>query len=64
MTMMIAVIIMVMVMTMTKKMQDEWLQLLYDYETFNGLLMTLLKGQCHKICCFRFFFMNLLNPSP
>jgi hypothetical protein len=55
MTMIIAVIIMVMVMTTTKKMQDELLQLLYDDETFKALLMTLLKGQCHEIFCFRFF---------
>jgi hypothetical protein len=40
MTMILAVIIMVVVMTMTKKMQDERLQLLYDYETFKVMLMT------------------------
>ncbi len=25
---------------------------------------TVLKGQCHEICCFWFFFMNQFPPSP
>ncbi len=64
MTMIIAVISMVMVMTMTKKMQDEWLELLYDYEKFKVPLMTLLRGQCHEIFRFRFCVWIIFHQAP
>ncbi len=60
MTMIIAVIIMVMVMNMTKKMQDEWLQLLYDYETYKSFWWPI-KGTVSRDIC---FFHESSSPKP